>query len=88
MKALLEILAVAFAAGAVACVAAALAAGARGVQQGGSGLLFRGIDWFVPSDRVPAEARPHLRAAVLRWLGAMGCLALAGGTFALAKSMA
>ena len=87
MKVLLEILGFAFGAGALAFVAAAFASGARGVKHGGSRLLFRGYEWYFPSDRIPAEARPHLRATVLRWLGAMACLALAAGAAALSKAV-
>ena len=45
----------------------ALIAGYRAVQIGGTRLLFNGWDWFAMPDRVPAEARPHMRAALRRW---------------------
>jgi hypothetical protein len=56
----------------------ALVEGWRAVRIGGSRLLFNGWDWFVMSDRVPPEARPHMRRALARWGLAMLCLLLGG----------
>ena len=61
----------------------ALMAGARAVRIGGARLLFNGMAWFAPPPDLPAEARPHMRRALLRWLGAMGCMVLAGLAFGL-----
>lgn len=58
-------------------VVTALMSAARAIRIGGTRLLFNGIAWFMPPADLPMEARPHMRAAVLRWLGAMGCLVLA-----------
>jgi hypothetical protein len=55
----------------------ALVEGWRAVRIGGSRLLFNGWDWIVRSDRVPPEARPHMRSALTRWAMAMGCMMLA-----------
>jgi hypothetical protein len=56
----------------------ALVEGYRAVRIGGSRLMFNGWDWFVMSDRVPPEARPHMRRALARWGLAMLCLVLGG----------
>lgn len=73
--------------GMVFLVATALLSAARAVRIGGSRLLFNGLAWFVPPGDLPAEARPHMRRAVARWLGAMGCLVLAGLGFGLAGAL-
>ncbi len=62
----------------------ALVEGYRAVRIGGSRLLFNGIDWFVMSDRVPMEARPHMRRTLARWGLAILCMALGGIAGALA----
>lgn len=62
----------------------ALVEGYRAVRVGGSRLLFNGIDWFVMSDRVPAEARPHMRRTLARWGLAILCMVLGGIAGALA----
>lgn len=64
-------------------VTTALAAGARAVRIGGRRLLFNGMAWIVPPADLPPETRPHLHRALTRWLGAMGCLFLAGIAFGL-----
>ncbi len=51
-------------------------------------LLFNGWDWFVMSDRVPPEARPHLRRALVRWGLAMLCFALAAAAGAASRALA
>jgi hypothetical protein len=61
----------------------ALVEGSRAVRIGGARLPFNGWDWFVMSDRVPAEARPHIRRTLARWGLTMLCLAPAGGAAAL-----
>ncbi|BDG73798.1 hypothetical protein Rmf_37270 [Roseomonas fluvialis] len=61
----------------------ALVDGYRAVRIGGSRLLFNGWDWFVMSDRVPAEARPHMRRALARWGLAILCMVLASVVGAL-----
>jgi len=58
-------------------IVSALMAGARAVRIGGARLLFNGMAWFAPPADLPPEARPHMRRALLRWLGAMGCMVLA-----------
>jgi hypothetical protein len=63
--------------------AMALVEGYRAVRIGGSRLLFNGWDWFVMSDRVPTEARPHMHRALARWGLAMLCLVLGGIAAAL-----
>lgn len=70
-----------------ACVVTALMASAAAVRIGGTRLLFNGIAWFVPPPDLPPEARPHMRRALLRWLGAMGCLVMAEVGFALARTL-
>lgn len=65
-------------------ITTALVSGARAVRIGDRRLLLNGIAWFVPPHDLPPEARPHLRRALLRWLGAMGCLLLAMTSFGLA----
>lgn len=67
---------------------AALVAGYRAVQIGGARLLFNGLDWFTMPDRVPVEARPHMRAALWRWCYAAGCMVLAGVAGALSGKAA
>ena len=62
----------------------ALVEGYRAVRIGGSRLLFNGIDWFVTSDRVPADARPHMRRTLARWGLAILCMVLGGIAGALA----
>jgi hypothetical protein len=54
----------------------ALVEGYRAVRIGGSRLLFNGWDWFVMTDRVPMEARPHMRRALARWGLAILCMML------------
>ncbi|MEO3473485.1 hypothetical protein AAFN86_16585 [Roseomonas sp. CAU 1739] len=66
-----------------ACVAAW-----RAVRIGGARLLFNSWDWFIMSDDVPAAARPHMRRALLRWCGAMGCMVLAVIAAALSGALA
>jgi hypothetical protein len=61
----------------------ALVEGWRAVRIGGSRLLYNGWDWFVMSDRVPAEARPHMRRALARWGIAMLSMVLAAAAGAL-----
>ena len=63
--------------------AASLIAGYRAVRIGGVRLMFNGWDWFAMPDRVPAEARPHMRAALRCWACAAGCLVLAAVAAAL-----
>lgn len=65
----------------------ALMAGARAVRIGGARLLFNGIAWFAPPAGLPVEARPHMRRALARWLGAMGCLVLAALGFGLGGAL-
>ena len=67
----------------VAFAAASLIAGYRAVRIGGLRLMFNGWDWFAMPDRVPAEARPHMRAALRCWACAAGCLVLAAVAAAL-----
>ncbi|CAH0256500.1 hypothetical protein [Roseomonas sp. CECT 9278] len=66
----------------------ALVAGARAVRIGGARLLVNGIAWFLPPPDLPPEARPHMRRALLCWLGAMGCMALAGLAFGVGGALA
>jgi len=66
----------------------ALVEGYRAVRIGGSRLLFNGLDWFVMSDRVPAEARPHMRRALARWGLAMLCMVPGGIAGALSVAAA
>jgi hypothetical protein len=66
----------------------ALVEGYRAVRIGGSRLLFNGWDWFVTSDRVPAEARPHMRRALARWGLAMLCFVLTAAVAALSGAQA
>ncbi|MBW6396345.1 hypothetical protein KPL78_00730 [Roseomonas sp. HJA6] len=61
----------------------AIAAGIRAVRIGGKRLLFNGMAWIVPPADLPPAARPHLHRALSRWIGAMGCLLLAGIAFGL-----
>ncbi|MBR0671952.1 hypothetical protein [Neoroseomonas soli] len=56
---------------------AALASGYRAVRIGGAGLLFSGWQWIAASDRIPAEARPHMLTALRRWVYAGSCMVLA-----------
>jgi hypothetical protein len=64
----------------------AFVAGARAVAIGGARLLVNGHEWFAPSERVPQAARPHMPRALWRWLGAMGCLLLAGAAAGLVEA--
>ena len=77
MSSALQALAVLLGVAAAGFAVMALVAGWRAVRIGGSRLLFNGWDWFVMSDRVPPEARPHMRRALARWAMAMGCMVLA-----------
>jgi len=61
----------------------AIAAGLRAVRIGGKRLLFNGMAWIIPPPDLPPAARPHLHRALTRWVGAMGCLLLAGIAFGL-----
>jgi len=78
MTALLQALSVLFGIASAGFAVMALVEGYRAVRIGGSRLIFNGWDWFVMSDRVPPEARPHMRRTLARWGLAMLCLALAG----------
>lgn len=66
----------------------ALAVGWRAVRIGGPRLLFNGWDWFVMSDRVPQEARPHMRRALARWGWAAVCFVLAAIAGAVSRALA
>jgi len=68
-------------------VVTALVAGVRAVRIGGARLLVNGIAWFVPPPDLPLEAQPHMRRALLRWLGAMGCMVLAALAFGLGGAL-
>ncbi len=78
MSAVLHVVAVASGFAAAGFAVMALVEGYRAVRIGGSRLLFNGWDWFVMSDRVPMEARPHIRRTLARWGLAMLCLVLGG----------
>ena len=65
----------------------AVAAAARAVRIGGKRLLFDGMAWIVPPADLPPATRPHLHRALMRWLGAMGCLLLAGIAFGLGGAL-
>lgn len=65
----------------------ALAASVRAVRIGGKRLLFNGMAWIVPPADLPAATQPHLQRALTRWLGAMGCLLLAGIAFGLGGAL-
>ncbi len=73
--------------GMAACVVTAFFAGSQAVRIGGTRLLFNGIAWFAPPPGLPPEARPHMRRALLRWLGAMGCMVIAAIGFGLARTL-
>ncbi len=73
----LQIIAMLFGIATAALATASLVAGYRAVRIGGARLLFNGWDWFTTPDRVPPEARPHMRAALRRWGYAAGCMVLA-----------
>ena len=88
MSSALQALAVLLGVAAAGFAVMALVAGWRAVRIGGSRLLFNGWDWFVMSDRVPPEARPLMRATLLRWGCAMGCMLLAGIAAALSETAA
>jgi len=68
-------------------VVTALISAARAIRIGGTRLLFNGITWFVPPADLPVEARPHMRSAAMRWLGAMGCMVLAAIGLGLAGAL-
>lgn len=68
-------------------VVTALMAAVSAVRIGGPRLLFNGLAWFVPPADLPQEARPHMRRALTRWLGAMGCLLLAALGFGLGGAL-
>jgi hypothetical protein len=76
VTALLQTLAVPLGVASAGLAVLALVEGYRAVRIGGSRLLFNGWDWFVMSDRVPAEARPHMRRALARWGMAILCMML------------
>jgi hypothetical protein len=76
VTALLQMLAVPLGVASAGLAVLALVEGYRAVRIGGSRLLFNGWDWFVMSDRVPAEARPHMRRALARWGMAILCMML------------
>lgn len=88
MSDLLQALAFVFGLAAAGFTVMALVEGYRAVRIGGSRLLFNGLDWFVMSDRVPAEARPHMRRALARWGLAMLCMVLGGIVGALSAGAA
>lgn len=88
MSALFQGVAVLFGIMSAACAVMAFVAGYRAVQIGGSRLLFNGIDWFTASDRVPPQAKPHMRSALARWGLAMLCFVLAAATGALSSALA
>lgn len=88
MSALLQGIAVLLGAAVLGLAATALAAGYRAVRIGGSSLLFDGMAWFTRADRIPAEARPHMRRALARWGLAMLCFALAAAAGALSSTLA
>lgn len=88
MSLLFQGVAVLFGLGRAACAVMALVAGYRAAQIGGSRLMFNGIDWFVASDRVPPEARPHMRRALARWGLALLCFVLAAAAGALSSALA
>jgi hypothetical protein len=78
VTALLQALAVLLGIASAGFAVLALVEGYRAVRIGGSRLLFNGWDWFVMPDRVPVEARSHMRRALARWGLALVCLVLAG----------
>ncbi len=84
MSVVLQAAALLFGIAAAGLMLAALVAGLRAVRLGGRRLLFNGWDWVARPDRVPAEARPHIRQALRRWLAAAGCMVLAAVAGALA----
>lgn len=84
MTTLLQALAILFGIVSAGFAVMALVEGYRAVRIGGARLLFNGWDWFVMSDRVPAQARPHMRQALLRWTLAMLSMLLGGIAGALA----
>lgn len=86
MSSVLGGLAVVFALGAAGFGAASLVAGACAVRLGGARLLVRGYEWWAPSERVPAAARPHMRRALIRCAVAMYCLLLASLCGAIAEA--
>lgn len=66
----------------------ALAAGYRAVRIAGWWLMFDGLILFRRTERVPAEAWPHLRRAMARWGLAMLCFVLAAAAGALSGALA
>jgi hypothetical protein len=86
VSAALDLVAAVLGVAVAALAGAAFVAGARAVAIGGRRLLVHGHEWFAPSERVPQAARPHMRRALWRWLGAMGCLLLAGAAAGLAEA--
>ena len=88
MTPLLQALAVLFGIASVGVAVMALAAGYRAVRIAGWWLVFDGMVLFRRSDRVPAEAWPHLRRAMARWGLAMLCFVLAAAAGALSGALA
>lgn len=88
MTPLLQALAVLFGIASVGVAVMALAAGYRAVRIAGWWLVFDGMVLFRRSDRVPAEAWPHLRRAMARWGLAMLCFVLAAAAGALSSALA
>lgn len=72
----------------VAFAGMALAAGYRAVRIAGWRLLLQGVVLFRGSERVPAEAWPHLRHAMERRGPAMPCFVLVGATRAISGALA
>ena len=88
MTPLLQALAVLFGIASVGVAVMALAAGYRAVRIAGWWLVFDGMVLFRRSDRVPAEAWPHLRRTMARWGLAMLCFVLAAAAGAISGALA
>jgi hypothetical protein len=66
----------------------ALVAGYRAVRIAGWSMLLDGMGWITKWDRVPGEAKPHLRLALARFGWAALCFVLAAVAGAASGTLA
>ena len=88
MSLLFQSVAVAFGIACVGVMVTALVSGYRAVRVGGTRLLFNGIAWFTSHDRIPPEARPHMRQALRRFGWAVLCVVMAAAAGATSAALA